>query len=159
VIHSDHKSLKYLNGQSKLNHRHAKWVEFIETFPYVIKYKQGKDNVVVDALSRRYNLFTSLRAKILGFEHIQELYRDDHDFGIIYASCLTKTAVDDYYVFHEFLFKKSMLCIPKFSIRDLLVKEAHGGGLMGHFGINKTYNMLHEHFFWDLIQDLDPTLF
>jgi hypothetical protein len=29
LIHSDHKALKYLNGQAKLNHRHAKWVEFI----------------------------------------------------------------------------------------------------------------------------------
>ena len=103
--------------------------------------------MVAGALSRRYNLFTSLSAKILAFEHIKELYRDDHDFGIIYASCLTKTTVNDYYVFHEFLFMKSKLCIPKCSIRDLLVKEAHGGGLMGHFGINKTYNMLHEHFF------------
>jgi hypothetical protein len=27
------------------------WVEFIETFPYVIKYKQGQENVVADALS------------------------------------------------------------------------------------------------------------
>ena len=25
-----------LKGQGKLNRRHAKWVEFIETFPYVI---------------------------------------------------------------------------------------------------------------------------
>ena len=41
-----------------------------------------------------------------------------------------------------------LLCIPKCFIRDLLVKEARGGGLMRHFGINKTYNMLHEHFFW-----------
>ena len=39
VIHSDHESFKYLKGQSKLNLRHAKWTEFIETFPYVIKYK------------------------------------------------------------------------------------------------------------------------
>jgi len=38
VIHTDHESLKHLKGQSKLNRRHAKWVEFIETFPYVIKY-------------------------------------------------------------------------------------------------------------------------
>ena len=29
-----------------------------------------------------------------------------------------------------------------------MVKEAHGGGLMGHFGVDKTYVMLHEHFFW-----------
>jgi len=53
VIHSDHESFKYLKGQSKLNKRHVKWVEFIEQFPYVTKHKQGKDNVVADALSRR----------------------------------------------------------------------------------------------------------
>ena len=44
VIHSDHESLKYLNGQNKLNKRHAKWSAFMESFPYVIKYKKGKDN-------------------------------------------------------------------------------------------------------------------
>ncbi|KAF8048148.1 hypothetical protein N665_2640s0001 [Sinapis alba] len=53
VIHTDHESLKHLKGQQKLNKRHARWVEFIETFLYVIHYKQGKDNVVADALSRR----------------------------------------------------------------------------------------------------------
>ncbi|KAF7800799.1 Transposon Ty3-I Gag-Pol polyprotein [Senna tora] len=53
VKHTDHESLKHLKGQDKFNRRHARWVEFIETFPYVIQYKQGKENVVVDALSRR----------------------------------------------------------------------------------------------------------
>ena len=46
VIHSDHESLKHLKGQGKLSRRHAKWVEFIEKFSYVIKYKQGKENIV-----------------------------------------------------------------------------------------------------------------
>ena len=50
VIRTDHESLKHLKGQSKLNKPHAKWVEFIETFPYVINYKKGKENVVADAL-------------------------------------------------------------------------------------------------------------
>ena len=27
-------------------------------------------------------------------------------------------------------------------------KKKHMGNLMGHFGINRTYNMLHEHFFF-----------
>jgi hypothetical protein len=40
VVHTDHESLKYLKGQQKLNKRHAQWMEFIEPFPYVIKYKQ-----------------------------------------------------------------------------------------------------------------------
>ena len=74
VIHTDHESLKHLKGQGKLHKRHAKWVEFIEPFPYVIKYKQGKENVVADALSRRYALISTLNAKLLGFEYIKELY-------------------------------------------------------------------------------------
>ncbi|XP_051127821.1 uncharacterized protein LOC127249170 [Andrographis paniculata] len=53
VIHTDHETLKHLRGQQQLNQRHARWVSFIEQFPYVIKYKQGKENVVADALSRR----------------------------------------------------------------------------------------------------------
>jgi hypothetical protein len=51
-IHSDHDSLKHLKGQLKLNRRHAKWCEFIESFPYIVKYNKGKDNFVADALSR-----------------------------------------------------------------------------------------------------------
>jgi hypothetical protein len=87
VIHTDHESLKHLNGQGKLNKRHAKWVEFIETFPYVIKYKQGKENIVADALSRRYALVSSLNAKLLGFEYVKELYANDDDFASVYGAC------------------------------------------------------------------------
>ncbi|XP_028764585.1 uncharacterized protein LOC114722675, partial [Neltuma alba] len=103
VIHTDHQSLKHIKGQGKLNKRHARWLEFIETFPYVIRYKKGKENVVADALSRR---------------------------------------IDGY------LFKENRLCVPQCSLRELLVREAHGGGLMGHFGVKKTLDVLHEHFFW-----------
>ena len=82
MIHSDHESLKYLKSQSKLNKRHAKWVEFIEQFPYVIKHKQGKINVVADALSRIYTLLNVLNVQYLGFDHIKELYHDDLDFSL-----------------------------------------------------------------------------
>ncbi|RDX97947.1 hypothetical protein CR513_19209, partial [Mucuna pruriens] len=36
IVHRDHKSLKYLKGRHKLNKRHAKWVEFLEQFLYVV---------------------------------------------------------------------------------------------------------------------------
>ena len=81
VIHSDHESLKHLKGQSKLSKRHARWVEFIKKFQYVVKHKKGKSNVVVDALSRRYALFSTLETKFIGFEHIKELYDHDLDFA------------------------------------------------------------------------------
>ena len=74
VIHSDHESLKHIRSQGKLNRRHAKWVEFIESFPYVIKHKKGKENIIADALSRRYTLLNQLDYKIFGLETIKDQY-------------------------------------------------------------------------------------
>ena len=146
VIHTDHESLKYLNGQGKLNRRHAKWVEFIESLPYVIKYIQGKENIVADTLSRRYALISTLNAKLLGFEYVKELYANDDDFANVYGAC-EKTAFGKFYRLDEYLFRDNRLYVPNSSMRELLVREAHGGGLMCHFGVRKTLDMLHEHFF------------
>jgi len=126
--------------------RHAKWVEFIETFSYVIMYKQGKENIVADALLRRYVLST-LNARFLGFEHIKELYKDDSNFANVYNACET-SAFGKFYRLDGYLFKNSHLCVPLSSMSELLVREAHGGGLMGHFGVVKTLDVLHEHFYW-----------
>ena len=38
--------------------------------------------------------------------------------------------------------------MPQGSLRQSLIREAHEGGLMGHFGVAKTLDTLHEHFFW-----------
>jgi hypothetical protein len=50
IIHSDHEFLKHIRGQAKLNKCHAMWVEFIETFPYIIKHNKGKETGIADAL-------------------------------------------------------------------------------------------------------------
>ena len=85
IIHTDHERLKYLKGQTKLNKRHAKWSEFIECFPYVIKCIKGKENVVADALSRICMLVTQLELNVIGFEHTKDVYEYDHTSGIPYA--------------------------------------------------------------------------
>ena len=131
MIHTDHESLKHLKGQGKLNERHTKWVEFIETFPYVIAYKQGKENVVVDILSRRYALITTLSFKLLGFKHLKDLYATNFDFANIFAAC-EKGAFNKFYRHEGFLFHGNRICVPVCSTRELLVRESHCGGLMGH---------------------------
>ncbi|KAG8498147.1 hypothetical protein CXB51_006626 [Gossypium anomalum] len=141
VIHSDHEALKHIKGQHKLNKRHAKWIEYLESFPYVIKYKKGKENVVADALSRRYTLLSYLDSKLLGFFYLKKLYVNDNNFGNIFAAC-ENGSFEKFYRYEGFLFKEGKLCILQGSIRDLLMQEAHSGGLMGHFGISKTLSTL-----------------
>ena len=40
---------------------------------------------------------------------------------------------------------ENKMCIPNCSIWDLLVRESHGGGFMGHFGVAKTLGVFQEH--------------
>ena len=134
VIHSDHEALKYLKGQAKLNRRHAKWVEFIETFPYIVKYKKGKDNVVADALSRKSVLLNQLEVKVLGLESLKGLYNNDPKFSELYNHCKDGKGWEKYHIHDGFLFRANKLCVPNSSVRLFLLQESHGGGLMGHFG-------------------------
>ncbi|RDX65705.1 Retrovirus-related Pol polyprotein from transposon gypsy, partial [Mucuna pruriens] len=103
VIYSDHEALKNLRGQ--------------EQFPCVIKYKQGKMNIAIDAFSRRHALIVILEAKMLRLDCIKKLHGG-------------------------FLFKGNKFCVPISFIWQLLVREAHEGDLVGHFGELKTFDIL-----------------
>jgi hypothetical protein len=50
---TDHNGLKYLFDQPTLNARQSRWLEFLCEYDFEIKYIKGKENKVVDALSRR----------------------------------------------------------------------------------------------------------
>jgi len=41
ILHSDHEAPKYIQGQHKLNSRHAKWVEYLQSFHFIIRHKSG----------------------------------------------------------------------------------------------------------------------
>ncbi|RDY04208.1 Retrovirus-related Pol polyprotein from transposon 17.6, partial [Mucuna pruriens] len=105
----------HLKGQGKLNKRHAKWLEFIGMYVFLL----------------------TLYAKLLGFEYVKELYVIDPHFAHIYVSC-EKGVHNEFYMHDGFLFKGNKFCVPKSSLCELLVRVTHRGGLMGHFGIKKT---------------------
>ncbi|KAJ8763837.1 hypothetical protein K2173_003619 [Erythroxylum novogranatense] len=74
-------------------------VRALETWQHYLWPKEGKENVVADALSRRYVLLNSLSARLLGFEHIKELYAVDEDFGDIYNSCGDVAVLREFHLF------------------------------------------------------------
>ena len=52
-IYTDHKSLKYIFTQPKLNMRQCRWLELIKDYNLEVHYHPEKANVVADALSRK----------------------------------------------------------------------------------------------------------
>jgi hypothetical protein len=153
VIHFDHGSLKHIRGQAKLNKCHAKWVEFIKTFSYIIKHKKGKDNVIVDAISRTYNMLSQLDHNFFDLESIKELYATDFYFKDAYENC-REGRIWNKYVLHD---RANKFFVPASSIRLLFLQEARGGGLLGHFGVKKTEDVPAAHFFWPKMRrDVEP---
>jgi hypothetical protein len=57
VVKSDHNSFKYFLEQKDLNKRQQKWVSKIQAYDFDIEFVKGKNNVVVDALSRRPSIY------------------------------------------------------------------------------------------------------
>jgi hypothetical protein len=109
------------------------WVEFIETFSYIIKHKKGKENVIDDALSRWYTMLSQLDHKIFGLESLKELYATDVDFKDAYENCREGRTWNKYVLQDGLLYRANKLCVPASSVRLLFLQEAHGGGLMGHY--------------------------
>jgi hypothetical protein len=53
-LKTDHQSLKYFLEQHISSQKQQKWVTKLFGYDYEIIYRKGKDNVVTDALSQKY---------------------------------------------------------------------------------------------------------
>ena len=77
-----------------MNRKHAKWVEYLQSFTIVIKHICGQANKLVDALSRRSLVIQECKIQTLGFEFMKELYAQDFDFQETYEACKSPIQYD-----------------------------------------------------------------
>jgi hypothetical protein len=136
-----------------LNQKHAKWVEYMHNFTFVIKHISGTANKIANALSRKCLLMQEFRVKTLGFDNLKEMYMDYPDFKEAYEASENPILRDrsqwtEYMIQDGLLFRGNQLCIPKRSMRENLLKEKHKGGLAEHFGHDKTFSKLNGSYFY-----------
>ena len=113
-----------------MNARHAKWVEFLNEYSFVINHCAGIENKVVDTLSRLTITLSQLTvtlhhmsAHVIGFDKLKDEYSACPDFGIIYDEVSNGNHHEyvDFLVENGYLFKVTKLYIPRTSFRDLLI--------------------------------------
>lgn len=157
VVYTDNQALSFLNSQDKLSHRHVKWVEYLQSNTFSIKNKKGQCNKVADALSRRLLTVQEVQIQSIGVECFKDLYPNDEDFVAIYKVCqeFQNHFHCEYAKFtlqNGLLFRGGQLCVPKGSMRENLIQEKHNGCLSGHFGLNKTLELVQCFYYWPRMQ-------
>ena len=93
-------------------------------------------------------MLSQLDFKIFGLETINDQYVHDPEYKDVLQNCKEGRTWNKFIVNDGLVFYANKLCIPASSVRLLLLQEAHRGGLMGHFGVKKTEDILATHFFW-----------
>lgn len=84
---------------------------------------------------------------MLGFEYVNELYVNNSDFFDVFATC-DKRSFSKFYKHDGYLSRENKLFVPNSFMHELLMKEAHNDGLIGHFRVKKTLKTLHWYFYW-----------
>jgi hypothetical protein len=149
VLYNDNHALQFVSQHVK---KHAKCKIHAE-FHLCHKAHFGAANKVVDALSRKCLMLQEFRIKTLGFENLRDMYAGDAEFGEAYEAPENPVLRDrspwiEFLIQDGLLFKGNQLCIPDCSMRENLVREKHSGGLVGHFGHDKTFAKLSESYYW-----------
>jgi hypothetical protein len=154
-IKTDHQSLKYFLEQRISSQEQQKWVTKLFGYDYEIIYKKGKENVVADALSRKYEDEGSLFSLSfivpdwLQAVH-QEWLQDPKSLHLIHQLQNKAQAPPGYSWLQDELQYKGCLYLSKQSkLKSTVLYELHATPITGHSGFTKTYDRVKRSFFWD----------
>lgn len=126
VIQTKERSLKYLLEQKKAIPEQQKWMVKLMGYDYEIRYRPGKENNVVDALSRRLDnlilnhLFIS---QISLWGEIRKVALEDEYLKQLTQQIETQSD-SPYTAKNGIIFFKGRVVIPK-KLRETLLYEAH----------------------------------
>nr|GEV48780.1 hypothetical protein [Tanacetum cinerariifolium] len=155
VIYIGHKSLEYIFDQKELNMRQRQWIELLSDYECEIKYHPGKENVVVDALSRKewlnprrvramsITIHSGLKTKILKAQG--EAFKD------LKASAEWLRGLETHFERRDDngIYFFYCIWIPSVGgVRNLIMDEAHTFRYLIHPGADKMYYDLRDLYWW-----------
>jgi hypothetical protein len=155
-LRTDHIGLKYLFEQPTLNARKTRWLEFLSEYDLDIKHIKGKENKVVDALSRRVHLMhatvVSMHQSDLKRRILDDLVTDQHYLQVKESLQQgdVQQKIKEYEIKEDgLLMHKNRIYVPSSrELRNLVLKEMHDVPYVGHPGYQKMITTVRSQFFW-----------
>jgi hypothetical protein len=152
----DHNGLKYLFDQPTLNVMQSRWLEFLCEYDFDIKHMKGKENKVVDGLSRRVHELhdktismyqTDIKGRILEVANEYLQYRD------LVAKLQQREMpqkVENYKleVYGTFLYKNKIYVPNVQDLKIMILNEMNNVPYVGHPRYQKTVAAIKSHYFW-----------
>uniref|UniRef100_H3GDV1 Integrase catalytic domain-containing protein n=1 Tax=Phytophthora ramorum TaxID=164328 RepID=H3GDV1_PHYRM len=168
VIYTDYASLRTATSSPHLSQRMARWLSFFAEYNFTVEYKPGKQNVLVDALSRRpdYELAHVAYLESPLYELLREAYAEDGDLADLVTSLkvpekAVKLTARQRSRLHRYSLADGLLyyqvdesdepriVVPNDeNLRHRVLYEAHDTPLSGHRGREKTYTSVARNFWW-----------
>jgi transcription antitermination factor NusG len=172
TILTDHLPLKYYLSQPKLSARQIRWMQFLANFEFDIQYKEGRRNVVADAISRRpdYRDEPELKTHKIKLNNMKELHA--YVVSTIDATELIKkfdeaieqdeeykqfeidSNSDEYEKHNNRIYKrlsanKLVLLIPNYlPLKNFIIDAYHATKWTGHMGRDKTIANIQHEYYW-----------
>jgi len=140
-VFTDHANLQHFRQRHLLNNRHVNWKLFLQNYNFRLAYRPGSANVVADALSRRLDLLgeeyeTSgtnfVKGKVEDIILTEEYWNDSEvKLNRVSLESERKEVIDD-------------------SEKDEIMKTRHNSLAAGHFGRQRTYELIKKDFYWKI---------
>lgn len=154
VIKPDQRSLKYLLEQRLNTPIQQQWLPKLLKFDYEIQYKEGKENLVADALSRvegseaLHMALSVLECDIL--QKIQACYDTDAEVKALIEDLKVNYAARKHFVWSRgILRRKSKLVVPfDLDFRNSILQWLHCSGVGGHSRRDATHQRVKNIFYW-----------
>lgn len=153
TVYTDHRTLEYFMSQRDLSRRQARWQEFLGQYAFNIVYLPGELNVVADALSRLPEEGPHMDVAQVGtleigseanwLASIKEGYAIDPWCKKL-PSLVGTAGIE---ANNGLFYVAGRLVVPRhMQLREQLYRVAHDS--MGHFGFEKTYELLRPSYYW-----------
>ncbi|KAA8535118.1 hypothetical protein F0562_030121 [Nyssa sinensis] len=154
-VQTDHQSLKYLLEQKVGTPMQQKWLTKLLGFDFLVEYKKGKDNLVTDALSRKFeDAPATLAALSFPSAHwlsdLRVSYSEDPKLQKLISEFAGRDLdVTKYSMKDGLLFYKGRLYISNSTaIKNQLLHLLHGSPQAGHSGFHKTLSLSRANYYW-----------